>query len=166
MFITLTLFYCRQVSGKCIRVFHYPKNFYDARARCKSESSDLAYIPSEDFQYAFTNFILDMTDKSQLYKDLQGMWFGGISSDAGEWKWLADSQPFNDFTMWKDNNPECSQLSCNSNDALVVNASNGFQWSAKDITDEMPYVCMQTCSNGYVWSQNLQKCIFISSDKK
>lgn len=107
-----------------------------------------------------------MSDKFQLYKDLQEMWIGGISSDVGEWKWLAYSPSFNDFTMWKDNTPKCHQSSCNSNNAMMMNASDGFQWSAKQITDELPYVCMQTCSNGYIWSQHLQNCIFISSDKK
>ena len=152
-----------QVLDKCIRVYHFPKTFPDARDKCKSEGSDLADIPNENFQNEFRIFMSLMANASQLYSQVQELWFGGVASDSGDWKWIGNSQSFNGFTTWKNNARKCNQSVCRSMDALVVNVVDKFQWSGKNFTNTLPYVCMKTCSIGYSWSEYLQKCLMISS---
>ena len=101
--------------------------FTEARDRCQAEGSELADILDENFQIEFEMFMSDKAKTSELYQQVQELWFGGIASDSGNWKWIGNSQSFYGFSKWKNNAPECSQSICGSNDALAVNVIDGFQ---------------------------------------
>jgi hypothetical protein len=88
-----------------VRISPYPKAFFDARDRCLSEGSDLAYIPNKEFVTKFAELIDLKRQQYDIYVTIENLWFGGISSKSNDWSWLAYYQSFDAFSMWESNTP-------------------------------------------------------------
>lgn len=146
------------VGELCIRVSTLPKTLAGARAHCKADNADLAFITDADSQADIATLIKAKKIRYPHYGPVQAMWVGAQYMN-GEWSWLSTTAHFNAYTKWTDNTPGSGCVGACVNEGLAVSVGDNYHWKAKDPTEVLPYICITRCKKHFTWFPRLRRCL-------
>ncbi len=92
-----------QAGGLCFRLSAYPLTYSAAVAQCQSETTELAYVPSQGVQNALAAIIASKKASLSYYAAVKQFWLGALPVGDGSkvWNWLDKGHSMADYSNWK-----------------------------------------------------------------